>query len=119
MALFGNSPLHHFLPLPCKLHNQFCHTNRIDKLIVEADNNAEAISSNTVSIKNNADVIEENADLISNNAANLENLTSIPDITALQVKYCKVAGSRLSWLVAHYSIFTLFMKGKFDYYVVL
>ena len=28
--------------------------------------------------------------------------------------YCKVASSRLSWLVAHLKIFRLFMKGKFD-----
>ena len=83
------------------IHNQFCHTNRIAKLNVEADNNADAISTNNVSIKNNADVIEENADLISNNTANLENLTNIPDITNLQVKCCKVGGSRLFWLVAH------------------
>ena len=90
--------LSNFVSLPWKLHNQFCHTNRIAKLIVETDNNADAISSNIVSIKNNADVIEENADLISNNTANLENLTNIPDITNLQVKCCKVEGSRLSWL---------------------
>ena len=30
----------------------------------------------------------------------------------------KVASSRLSWLVAHSSIFRLFMKGKFDAYVL-
>ena len=79
--------LSNFVSLPWKLHNQFCHTNRIAKLIVETDNNADAISSNIVSIKSNADVIEENADLISNNTASLENLTNIPDITALQVRY--------------------------------
>ena len=32
--------------------------------------------------------------------------------------YCKVASSRLSRLVAHPSIFELFMKGKFDAYVL-
>ena len=32
--------------------------------------------------------------------------------------YRKVASSRLSWLVAHPSIFRLFMKGKFDAYVL-
>ena len=32
--------------------------------------------------------------------------------------YCKVASSRLSWLVAHSRIFRLFMKGKFDAYVL-
>ena len=32
--------------------------------------------------------------------------------------YCKVASSRLSRLVAHPSIFKLFMKGKFDAYVL-
>ena len=31
--------------------------------------------------------------------------------------YHKVASSRLSWLVAHFYIFRLFMKGKFDAYV--
>ena len=30
----------------------------------------------------------------------------------------KVASSRLSWLVAHSRIFRLFMKGKFDAYVL-
>ena len=34
-----------------------------------------------------------------------------------QKMYCKVASNRLSWLVAHLSIFRLFMKGKFDAYV--
>ena len=32
--------------------------------------------------------------------------------------YRKVASSRLSWLVAHLHIFKLFMKGKFDAYVL-
>jgi hypothetical protein len=32
--------------------------------------------------------------------------------------YRKVASSRLSWLVAHLRIFRLFMKGKFDGYVL-
>ena len=60
----------------------------IAKLIVEADNNADAtITSNAVRIKNNVDALEDNADSISNNTANLENLTNMPDITALQVKY--------------------------------
>ena len=93
---FLANTIYNFVSLPWKLHNQFCHTKRIAKIIVEADNNAEAISSNIDSLKNNVDVIEENADLISNNSANLENLTNIPNITGLQVKYCKVAGSRLS-----------------------
>ena len=34
------------------------------------------------------------------------------------LKYCKVASGRLSWLVAHPSIFRLFMKGKFDAFVL-
>ena len=59
----------------------------IAKLIVEADNNADAITSNAVRIKNDVDALEDNADSISNNTANLENLTNMPDITALQVKY--------------------------------
>ena len=33
-------------------------------------------------------------------------------------KYRKVVSSRLSWLVAHSKIFGLFMKGKFDAYVL-
>ena len=33
--------------------------------------------------------------------------------------YRKVASSRLSRLVAHFHIFRLFMKGKFDAYVLL
>ena len=33
-------------------------------------------------------------------------------------KYRKVASSRLSRLVAHLRIFRLFMKGKFDAYVL-
>ena len=32
--------------------------------------------------------------------------------------YRKVASSRLSWLVAHFRIFRLFMKGKFHAYVL-
>ena len=32
--------------------------------------------------------------------------------------YHKVASSRLSWLVAHFWIFRLFMKEKFDAYVL-
>ena len=32
--------------------------------------------------------------------------------------YCKVASSRLSRLVAHFRIFRLFLKGKFDAYVL-
>ena len=32
--------------------------------------------------------------------------------------YCKVLSSRLSQLVAHLRIFRLFMKGKFDVYVL-
>ena len=32
--------------------------------------------------------------------------------------YCKVASSRLSWLVAHPSFFRMFMKGKCDTYVL-
>ena len=33
-------------------------------------------------------------------------------------RYRKVASSRLSWLVAHFHIFRLFMKGNFDDYVL-
>ena len=33
--------------------------------------------------------------------------------------YWKVGSSRLSWLVAHQSIFRLFMTGKFDAYVLV
>ena len=33
-------------------------------------------------------------------------------------RYRKVSSSRLSWLVAHLRIFRLFMKGKFDVYVL-
>ena len=36
-------------------------------------------------------------------------------VTAKRV-YCKVASSRLSWLVAHFGIFRLLMKEKFDAY---
>ena len=32
--------------------------------------------------------------------------------------YRKVASSSLSWLVAHFWVFRLFMKGKFDAYVL-
>ena len=35
-----------------------------------------------------------------------------------QIKYRVVVSSRLSWLVAHLRIFRLFMKGKFDAYVL-
>ena len=35
-----------------------------------------------------------------------------------KLDYCKVASSRLSWLVAQLRIFRLFMKGKFDAYVL-
>ena len=40
-------------------------------------------------------------------------------INHLNTSYRKVASSRLSWLVAHFHIFRLFMKGKFDAYVPL
>ena len=33
-------------------------------------------------------------------------------------RYSKVASSSLSWLVAHFWIFRLFVKGKFDAYVL-
>ena len=42
-----------------------------------------------------------------------DNLISMAKLAMGKPDYRKVAGSRLSWLVAHYSIFTLFMKGKF------
>ena len=32
--------------------------------------------------------------------------------------YSKVTSSRLSWLIAHPSIFKMFMQGKFDAYVL-
>ena len=35
-----------------------------------------------------------------------------------QSRYHKVASSKLSWLLAHLRIFRLFMKGKFDAYVL-
>ena len=38
--------------------------------------------------------------------------------TFLYFAYSKVASSRLSWLVAHPSTFRMFMKGKFDAYVL-
>ena len=34
------------------------------------------------------------------------------------IQYRKVASSRLSWLVAHFHISRLFMKGKFDAFVL-
>ena len=37
----------------------------------------------------------------------------------LKNKYCKGVSSRLSRLVAHLRIFRLFMKGKFNAYVLL
>ena len=42
----------------------------------------------------------------------------IPKINILTPTYRKVASSRLSQLVAHLRIFRLFMKGKFDAYVL-
>ena len=36
----------------------------------------------------------------------------------VRFNYCKVASSRLSWLVAHFWIFRLIMKGEFDNYVL-
>ena len=38
--------------------------------------------------------------------------------TYIFVNYLKVASSRLSWLVAHLRIFRMFMKGKFDVYIL-
>ena len=35
-----------------------------------------------------------------------------------EFRYRKVASSRLSWLVAHLMILRLFMKGKFDAYLL-
>ena len=37
---------------------------------------------------------------------------------AQSISYRKVASSRLSWLVVHFHIFRLFMKGNFDAYVL-
>ena len=39
-------------------------------------------------------------------------------LESLRTKYRKVASNRLSWIVAHSRIFRLFMKGKFDAYVL-
>ena len=39
-------------------------------------------------------------------------------INHLNTNYRKVASSRLSRLVAHFHVFRLFMKGKFDAYVL-
>ena len=36
----------------------------------------------------------------------------------IKTDYLKVASSRMSWLVARTSIFRIFMKGKFDAYVL-
>ena len=43
----------------------------------------------------------------------IKNLKNISKVT-----YRKVASSRLSWIVEHLRIFRLFMKGKFDAYVL-
>ena len=65
-----------------------------------------------------------------NNSAMIEDMAFIRAITRFlredqylkwkegHLYYRKVASSRLSWLVAYPSIFRLFMKGKFDAYVL-
>ena len=50
-----------------------------------------------------------------NSSAVIQNDTATANSTG---KYRKVASSRLSWLVAHSRIFRLFIKGKFDAYVL-
>ena len=47
----------------------------------------------------------------------LEEIYNLGTIST-QEKYRKVASSRLSRLVAHFQFFRLFMKGKFDAYVL-
>ena len=44
--------------------------------------------------------------------------TQISCVKWIEIIYCKVASSSLSRLVAHFWIFRLFMKGKFDAYVL-
>ena len=41
-------------------------------------------------------------------------MTLMLDFAIWSYAYCKVARSRLFWLVAHLRIFRLFMKGKFN-----
>ena len=45
-------------------------------------------------------------------------VTSAVELEGAELTYRKVASSRLSRLVAHLRIFRLFMKGKFDAYVL-
>ena len=49
--------------------------------------------------------------------ANYKEIVSV-DVCLHDLTYRKVAISRLSWLVAHFHIFRLFMKEKFDAYVL-
>ena len=48
----------------------------------------------------------------------LSKLVRFANASASDCTYCKVASSSLSRLVAHFWVFRLFMKGKFDAYVL-